>query len=119
MEIMTVVMFLIASIVYAIWFWLPKRLRDKKQVDDEEAEKYGFEVVLNRPDTFDPKKFIKTLLVGLTVGIFMMYYGIEMTPENWRMALAMVFSDGFIVVFIDRGTVLVWRLALRIKKRYL
>ncbi|MFW6041267.1 MAG: hypothetical protein ACOC85_05470 [Thermoplasmatota archaeon] len=95
MSVQTVLLTILAAIIYMLAFWLPKRL---KTVD---------------PEKIDWIKVIRTLIWGIFVGTVLAYLGIEPTIENIQHYLGILGGYGFIVVFVDKATLFIWRLITR------
>jgi len=91
---------LISALAYMFLFWLPKRIK----------EDY---------DKLDPKKVVRTLIWGIVVAIFLIYYDISPTTSNIEHWVGTLMGYGVLIAIVDKATILVYRLIIeRLLEKY-
>lgn len=64
---------------------------------------------------FEPYKILRTIVLGIAVGGFFWYTGIEATRGNFKEVIA---SQGFLIVVVDQVSKAIWRYGKEIYKKY-
>ena len=62
---------------------------------------------LQKGETFDPKKLLRTVVIGVVVGVVSAYKGVEVTADTYQ---AIVAANAGIIAFLDQGFKVIVRL---------
>lgn len=89
----------VASIVYMLVYWLPKR------IDTTD------------PQELDMKKVIRTLVWGLILGAVIAYIGVEPEISILQSWSAKIMGYGVLVALVDKATLFLYRLLQSLKEK--
>lgn len=98
MDLYTIMLCLVASLLYMFLFWLPKRIK------------------ADTPQDIDKVKVVRTVLWGLVVGVIMVFNGVSPSFSNVESVFATLSGMGAVVVLVDKGSLFVYRLLLNWSK---
>ncbi len=94
MDITTVLYTVLASIFYMLMFFLPKRLKDKKE-------------------ELKPVKLVRTILFGLAIGFVLTYLNVKPSYQTVHEMYITISSYAGVVIIIDKVSLFIWRWKLK------
>lgn len=98
MDIAIIVQTILISMAYSLFIYIQK--------------------YMGKEEKFAPEKTLRTIVLGLIVGVLAFYYGVDPTFKTIGEFFELYAGLGFVVVLADHGTIILMRIFDELKEKF-